>query len=95
MAGFGEDDAALVAVEKRRAEAFLEQADLVADGGLGHAEFGGGAGKIAVARRGLEDPDGGERRQLARRWTISLAYAPCLSFRWRCEAGRRKSGAAG
>ena len=69
---------------KRHAKPFFQQADLIADGGLGHPELGRGLGEILAAGRGLEDADGAEGRKAgACRKAISAAYATCRAFRWR------------
>ena len=53
----------LDAREQRQAKPLLQQANLIADRGLGHPELGRGLGEILMARGGFEDADGAQRRQ--------------------------------
>lgn len=48
FARFGKDGPLADAVEQRRADFMLEQADLLAERGLGDAQFLGGAGKMQL-----------------------------------------------
>ena len=52
--GLCQKKASWFANEERRAQALLEQADLVAHGGLRDRQFLGRTGEIHVPRRGLE-----------------------------------------
>jgi hypothetical protein len=51
--------------QRRRTQPFLEQADLLADSAMGHAELSGRFLEAAEARGGLEGADCVERRQAA------------------------------
>ena len=62
-AGIGQRHPPLDAREQRHAKPFFQQANLIADRGLGHPELGRGLGEILTAGRSLEDADGAERRQ--------------------------------
>ena len=57
----GQRDAALRPGEQRGAEPAFERGDVPAHGALGHAQLARGAGDAAVARDGVERPDGVER----------------------------------
>jgi hypothetical protein len=46
--------------EQRDAELFFELADLVADGAVGDAQFGGGATEMRVTSGALEGSQGGQ-----------------------------------
>ena len=54
LAGFGEDEPLMLAIEQPDAELDLERLDLVADRALRHEQFGGGAGEALVPCCGLE-----------------------------------------
>jgi hypothetical protein len=64
LAHLRQHDLFRLAQEQGHADPVLQQLHLIADGGLGHAQLGGGLGKALMARGGLEGTDGGERRQL-------------------------------
>ena len=53
-AGFGEDEGFVLAVEEVEAEAFLEAAELGAEGRLGNFEVFGGAGEATFVGDGAE-----------------------------------------
>ena len=61
--GLRELDLLRQANEQRLSQPVLQHLDLVADGGLGHAEFFRRLGEALMPGRGLEGPDGGQRRQ--------------------------------
>ena len=52
------------AQEQRHADAFLEQLDLIAHRGLGHAELGRGLGEAQLTRHGFEGADRCQGRQV-------------------------------
>ncbi|MNL32526.1 hypothetical protein D3C87_1543840 [compost metagenome] len=52
-----------LAQKQCRAQALLQQLDLVADGGLGHAQFLGSPGEAEMTCDGLKGTDGRERWQ--------------------------------
>jgi len=54
----GQGKAARQAVEQAGAQPLLQQLDLMADGGLGHAQLDGGAGETEMPRRRLEGAQG-------------------------------------
>lgn len=56
----GEGDAAVPAVEQLAVQFGFEPGDVMADGGLGGAEFAGGAAEVEVAGGGLEHGEGGQ-----------------------------------
>ena len=65
--GLAQRDPPLRADEQGQAEPLLEQPDLIADRGLGHPQLARGEGEILVPGGRLEDPDGGQRREVAHR----------------------------
>ncbi len=62
-AHFGQFDPARMAYEEVHTDVFLEQADMVAHAGLGHAEFAGRLGETRAARGRLEGAQPVQRRQ--------------------------------
>ncbi|MNJ50459.1 hypothetical protein D3C77_457310 [compost metagenome] len=58
----GQHQAAGQALEQRNLELGFEAFNLMADGGLGHAQFDRCAGETQVPRRGLERPQGIQRQ---------------------------------
>ena len=56
LALLGQDQAASMAMEERHAEAFLERADLAADGGLAEVQRFAGMGEAARLGDGVKDP---------------------------------------
>ena len=63
-AALGQVHAARPAQEEGAAHMLLQQLHLIADGRLGHVQFGRGAGQVAMTGNGLEDADGGQGRQV-------------------------------
>jgi hypothetical protein len=55
LAGFGQPDLAVAALEQRHAELGFERAHRVGYGGLGHAELAAGGGEARQPAGGLED----------------------------------------
>ena len=62
-AGLGEDEPLTLAIEQPDPELGLERLDLVADRALRDEQLRGGAGEALVPRRGLEGPQGIQRRK--------------------------------
>jgi len=89
FAGFGRDDTPSLTLEQRQTEALLQQLDLVAHRGLRHAEFDGGAGEAAMARRRLEGADRTERRQADRQITHQLTLCIRREIRFVRRTDRR------
>ena len=56
LADLRQHDLARPAQEERLAEQVFQKLDLVADGGLGHAELLAGAGEAAMPGGGIEHP---------------------------------------
>ena len=59
----GQPDAAPGALHQRHPQLALQRADLLRDGRMGDVQHAAGAGKTAMARRGIEGPQGRERGQ--------------------------------
>ncbi len=60
-----EVEAGILPLQQRHPEMLLQPSDLMADGALRHAEFGGRAGEGAVAHDGVEGEQGLKRRQMS------------------------------
>ncbi|MCW0416877.1 hypothetical protein NB689_002631 [Xanthomonas sacchari] len=68
----GQGDAARQALEQHHTQARLQLFDLMAERGLGHAQFGGGTGQVLVPRRGLEGAQGVQRQMRTDHRQVSI-----------------------